>query len=79
MNDQLPRLRRPQASCYLKEKWGIDRAASTLAKLAVVGGGPKFQHANRIPLYTPEELDIWAESILSPMKISTSDSGEDLA
>jgi hypothetical protein len=67
------RLRRKQASKYLQEKWGIERAPSTLAKLAVIGGGPKFQHANRTPLYSPNELDSWAASILSPLKNSTSD------
>ena len=34
------RLRRAEASAYLKEKHGIDRAPTTLAKYAVVGGGP---------------------------------------
>ena len=70
-----PRLRRKQASKYLQEKWGISRTHGTLAKLAVVGGGPKFQYANRTPLYPVEELDGWAESILSPLKSSTSDKG----
>ena len=68
-------LRRTEASRYLKEKWGIDRAPSTLAKLATLGGGPRFQRANRIPLYSPEFLDEWARSILSPPMTSTSDTG----
>lgn len=66
------RLRRTEASEYLKDTWGIDRKPSTLAKLAVVGGGPRFEHANRIPLYPVAELDAWAASILSPLKRSTS-------
>jgi hypothetical protein len=66
-------LRRKEASEYLKRRWGIDRAASTLAKLAVVGGGPKFQHAGRIPLYPIIELDAWASTITSALKSSTSD------
>ena len=45
------RLRRAEASAYLKEKHGIDRAPTTLAKYAVVGGGPRFQHVGRLPLY----------------------------
>ncbi len=68
------RLRRTEASVYLKETWGIDRAPSTLAKLATIGGGPRFEKANRIPLYSPEFLDEWARSILSPPMTSTSDS-----
>jgi len=67
------RLRRTEASLYLKDVWGIDRAPSTLAKLATIGGGPKFEKANRIPLYAPEFLDEWAQSILSPPMTSTSD------
>ena len=70
------RLRRAEASAYLKEKHGIDRAPTTLAKYAVVGGGPRFQHVGRLPLYPVQELDLWARSILSPLKSSTSDPGE---
>jgi hypothetical protein len=67
------RLRRVEASAYLNEKWGIARAPSTLAKLACIGGGPRFESANRTPLYREDELDTWAQSILSPLKHSTSD------
>jgi hypothetical protein len=70
------RLRRAEASAYLFEKHGINRAPTTLAKLACIGGGPKFQHAGRIPLYPVPELDAYALSILSPLKASTSDQGE---
>jgi len=76
---QYRRLRREEASRYLKEKWGIDRKATTLAKLACVGGGPKFEHAGRIPLYPEPELDAWAQSLLSPLKRSTSDTGTEAA
>ena len=75
MTTPIRRLRRTEASQYLKENWGIDRAPSTLAKLATLGGGPKFEKANRIPLYAPEFLDEWARSILSPPMTSTSDTG----
>lgn len=70
------RLRRREASIYLKEKFGIDRKPATLAKLAVMGGGPRYQLANRVPLYPEPELDRWAEGMLSPLKSSTSDRGE---
>ncbi len=72
-NISIKRLRRKQASKYLEEKWSINRAPSTLAKLAVIGGGPKFQHVNRIPLYPITELDDWASAMLSPLKSSTSE------
>jgi len=69
------KLRRAAASAYLKENHGIDRTPGTLAKYAVIGGGPRYQLAGRIPLYPEDELDKWAESILSPLKTSTSDRG----
>jgi hypothetical protein len=66
-------LRRVAASQYLNENWGVPCAPATLAKYAVIGGGPTFQRAGRVPVYTPQNLDAWARSKLSaPMK-STSD------
>lgn len=66
-------LRRKAASRYLHEVHGIDRAPSTLAKYAVVGGGPVFQHMGRDPVYTPVNLDDWVASKLSGPMRSTSD------
>lgn len=45
----------------------------TLAKYAVVGGGPKFRKAGRIPLYDVPGLDEWAGAKLSPLVSSTSE------
>ncbi len=67
------RLRRSEAATYLLETHGIRRAVGTLAKLAVVGGGPCFRVAGRTPLYTTDDLDAWAESILSPLVSNTSE------
>jgi len=66
-------LRRKAASDYLNDKFGLPRAPSTLAKLAVLGGGPIFRRAGRIPLYEPADLDTWAASKLSGPLRSTSD------
>jgi hypothetical protein len=66
-------LRRKEASAYLRRTFGLERAPSTLAKLAVVGGGPPFQVLNRVPLYTTADLDRWVASRLSPRMESTSD------
>ncbi len=66
-------LRRAEAAAYLLEQHGIRRAVGTLAKLAVVGGGPRFRVAGRTPLYAPDDLDAWADSILSPTVSSTSE------
>jgi hypothetical protein len=76
---QYRRFRRAEASAYLQDKWGIVRAPATLAKLACIGGGPRFESANRQPLYPEPELDAWAKSILSPLKSSTSDRGAEAA
>jgi hypothetical protein len=65
-------LRRRSASDYLRAR-GFPVAASTLAKLASIGGGPGFQHFGRVPLYTPEALDHWADSRLSAAVASTSE------
>lgn len=72
-NFSIKRYRRQEASTYLKSKHGLDYAHTTLAKLAVIGGGPKFQLAGRIPLYPECELDIWAEAKFSPLVSSTSE------
>jgi hypothetical protein len=64
---------RSEAADYLFEQHGIRRTVGTLAKLAVIGGGPRFRVAGRIPLYTTDDLDAWAESILSPLVGSTSE------
>jgi hypothetical protein len=70
----LPRyLRRKPAANYLNDTWGVPTAASTLAKMAVVGGGPAFHSAGRIPLYAIEELDRYAKAKLGNPRRSTSD------
>ena len=66
-------LRRKPAAHYLNETWGIPTAASTLAKKAVVGGGPAFHSAGRIPLYALDELDRYAKEKLGLPRRSTSD------
>jgi hypothetical protein len=68
-----PLKRRTAASAYLREKWGVERAPGTLAKLAVVGGGPPFRKAGRIPLYAPADLDAWASWLLGEAVASTSE------
>jgi hypothetical protein len=66
-------LRRSGAAKHVEETFGIPVSPKTLAKLAVVGGGPKFRKAGRIPLYDPPDLDEWARSKLSPLVSSTSE------
>lgn len=66
-------LRRKAASTYLQKTYGLERAPSTLAKLAVIGGGPLFRRINRVPLYSTDDLDSWVASKLSGPMRSTSD------
>ena len=73
MTQKARRFRRIEASQYLLETWGISRTPKTLAKLAVVGGGPAFEKDGRFPLYLPEKLDDWAQSQLSPLVSSTAE------
>ena len=68
-----PRLRRGEACEFLEIVYGIVRKPQTLAKYASVGGGPGFQKVNRTPLYPINELVRWAESLLSEVRVSTSD------
>jgi hypothetical protein len=70
-----PRLRRWEASEYLRLVHGIEIASTTLAKYATVGGGPAFQRLNRTPLYPTSNLDEWALSKLGRLRSSSSEAG----
>lgn len=68
-------LRRKPAAQYLREHWGVPCSPNTLATLAVVGGGPTYRRAGRIPLYSIENLDRYVEQKLGKELRSTSDYG----
>lgn len=66
------RMRRVEASHYLKDVHGIDRSPATLAKYATIGGGPKYVKAGRTPLYQTDWLDEYAVAITSrPVRSSS--------
>jgi hypothetical protein len=65
-------LRRKAAAAYLQNKYGFG-ASATLAKLAVVGGGPEYHKAGRIVLYAEAGLDTWALSKIGAARHSTSE------
>jgi hypothetical protein len=65
--------RRDEASEYLEKTWHQSYARSTLAKMAVTGGGPEFRKAGRTPLYPQDGLDTFALKKLSPRVRSTSE------
>ena len=67
------RHRRKAASAYLLEEHGISRKPSTLAKLAVIGGGPVMVYDGSIPLYPEDGLDAYAQMVLSAPVRSTSE------
>ena len=66
-----PYLGPSQASTYLTNL-GLKTARATLAKLRVIGGGPKFHKFGRMVLYKSNDLENWAESRISVAKSSTS-------
>ena len=58
-------LRSAEAAEYLRAKYGHG-SYRTLAKLRVLGGGPKFHQAGgRVIVYTRAALDKWAKAKLS--------------
>lgn len=67
-----PLLSRAQAAEYL-ESIGVPVARTTLAKLACVGGGPRFRKFGRKPVYATVDLDAWVASRMSGPVGSTSE------
>ena len=65
--------RRNAAAEYLQTVWGIPCSMKTLAKYAVIGGGPEFRKAGRTPLYPEDGLDDWALRKIGPRVRSTSE------
>jgi hypothetical protein len=70
-------LTRREAAAYLIEKHGVLGAvtASTLAKLAVLGGGPVMYRFGHRVGYRRPDLDAWVLSRMSGPRRSTSDTG----
>ena len=68
------RIRRNEAAAYLQARHGLTCAPATLAKYAVIGGGPRFYKPGaRTVLYDVAELDRWASEKLGRPRASTSD------
>ena len=65
-------LRRAEAAQHIYDRWGYPCSPRTLAKYAVIGGGPPFRKAGRYPLYHPDDLDRWISVKLSDAVTSTS-------
>lgn len=69
-------LRRTEAASYVERTYGIPCTQKTLAKLAVVGGGPAYRKAGPFPLYSGSDLDAWAKAKLGPLVRTTSEAKE---
>ncbi|MDD4616578.1 MAG: hypothetical protein PHW76_05615 [Alphaproteobacteria bacterium] len=68
-----PFVTREQAAYYLRQRYGAPCAvsATTLAKLASVGGGPTMHRFGRRVGYLKRHLDEWAQSRCSgPVRIT---------
>lgn len=65
-------MRRRLAGAYLQGRYGFGSPA-WLAKLATVGGGPKFHKAGAAALYKKSDLDEWALGRIGRAQSSTSD------
>ena len=61
---------RAETAQYITDHW-FPCSPKTLAKLAVIGGGPAFRKAGRVPLYSEASVDGWAESRIGPLVRST--------
>ena len=65
-------LTRAESAEYLSER-GLKISKNTLQKMATVGGGPVYRCFGNRTVYTPDDLDAWAEAKLRPPQRSTSE------
>ncbi|MFV0663132.1 hypothetical protein [Denitromonas sp.] len=65
-------LSRAQAADYIKDRYGLPAAKSTLGKLASIGGGPTYRLFCGRAVYTRSDLDTWVATKLSSPRSSTS-------
>lgn len=73
IHHEAPRHRRTAAAKYIENKTGAPCSPATLARLASVGGGPKFQKIGHVPVYSDEDLDAWIASRTSEKVASTAE------
>ncbi len=60
-------LRRQEVPDYLKQVWGLDLRAQTLANLSSQGRPPRSHRVGRYALYDKTELDAYARGLLGPL------------
>jgi hypothetical protein len=66
-------LRRPETSRYLLSEWGLSYTVNTLASLASQQAGPPYRRIGNRALYPVEELDAWAQKLVSPLLNTSQD------
>lgn len=67
------RLTTNEASAYLYERHGIRRAAGTLRKRRVLGGGPAYYRVTHNEVfYDPADIDRWVAGLLTKHNSTTS-------
>ena len=69
--DPEQRLDRREAAAFLT-RLGYRTAVATLAKLATIGGGPKYERFGRRPVYRVADLKAWINDRTSAPTHSTS-------
>ena len=61
--------RRPEASAYLAERWGLQYSPTTLANMARKGTGPVYRLRGKVcGLYGGQILDTWAQLRISGLR-----------
>jgi hypothetical protein len=66
-------LRRVEAAAYIRDHYNLPCEPSSLRTMACKGTGPAFRKGSRFPLYSREDLDLWASAKISPKVRSTSE------
>jgi|EndMetStandDraft_5_1072996.scaffolds.fasta_scaffold974405_1 hypothetical protein len=67
---------RAEASEYLRQRWRLRYAPTTLAHLASSGKGPVYSLRGRFVFYREDDLDVWAQSKIGKPKRKASEEGE---
>jgi hypothetical protein len=68
--------RRPGASAYLAERWGLQYSPTTLANMARKGTGPVYRLRGKCAVYVEADLDAWAQLRIGALKRSASGPAE---
>jgi hypothetical protein len=66
-------LRRAEAAEYIRETYNLPCQPGSLRTMAHKGTGPAFRKGSRFPLYSREDLDLWASAKIGPKVRSTSE------